>query len=358
MKILLLHSDSKLAARESIDLWRVIRPFAELAKHSDIEIDHRRYLLESLVDSKNSRLEASVVAKECEQLAKYDIVWSSYFPDAVLFDVMQFVSLKFGTKFVIDIDDDVFHIPAHNSIWNTAGYEGIKSLQYIAENADFLVTSTPVLQAELAKHRSKPTYLLPNYIGSDYKHKPLDNGDRVVISFFGSITHAKDLEDTGCLKAIEKLVNKYPQVHFGTVGLKVRPKVPEGTYTFYPGKPGQAWLDEVWPNINADIAIAPIVDNKFNRCRSNIKWQETALIPAAFIGSNIPPYKDTVINGKTGLLVENNEKSWYKALEKLVLDKELRLKLAKSAQKEVEKNWLIKNNWQKLQEILDQVASA
>lgn len=358
MKILISHSDPKLPARESIDLWRIIRPFRELAKHTDWQIDHTDYPINPALIGSDNKVETDKLVKEIERLGKYNIVWSGYFPDAVLFDVMTFVQQKYGTKFVLDTDDDVFHIPSDNSIWSSAGFDGVQDLKYIVKEAPYVVTSSENLKAEFDRQRDgKPTYLLPNYIGSDFKHPKFINKDKIVISFFGSITHRKDLTDTGFVEALGQIMHKYKNVYVETVGCNISTYLPKQRYSHNPGKPGQAYIDEVWPSINCDIAVAPLRDNQFNRCRSNIKWLEASMIPAAFVASNIPPYKGSVESGKTGLLVNNDSESWFEALEALVTDKTLRQNLAKAANKEVIKNWTIENKWPILKEIIENISS-
>lgn len=354
MKILVSHSDPKLPARESIDLWRIIRPFAELEKQTDWTIDHTNYLIDdSLIDNTN-KVDTKLLVKEIERLGQYDIIWSSYFPDAILFDVMTFVGQKFGTKFVLDADDDFFHIPKDNPIWGNAGIEGVEALKYLVKESPYLVTSSANLLTEFKKHRHGPTYLLPNYIGG-YSHRKFINKDKVVIGYFGSVTHKKDLTDTGFVDALAQLMHKYKNVHCQTVGLSIGTYLPKQRYSHNPGKAGSAYLTELWPNIDIDIAVAPLVDHQFNRCKTNIKWLEAAMIPAAFVGSNIEPYRGTVDNGKTGLLVNNDSESWYEALEALVTDKVLRKNLTRAAHKEVQQNWSIDSKGHVLKSIVEEI---
>lgn len=355
MKILLAHSDPKLPARESIDLWRIIRPFRELEKHVDWQIDHVPYLIPDELFDENANVKPDELIKHIETLKDYDIIWTSYFPDAILFDVMAFAQEKYGTKFVLDVDDDMYHIPEDNGMWQSTGLKGIKELQWMIAEASYVVASSEILKAEFAKHRSGATYVLPNYVGSDYSHKPFDNGDKLVIGYFGSITHKKDLFNTGFFDAIQQIMHKYKHVHVGTVGIPINAYLPKSRYTFHPGKPGQAWLDEVWPNINIDIAVAPLEDTQFNSCKTNIKWLESALIPSAFIGSNVSPYKDSVVRGKTGLLTDNSSEGWFEALESLVMNKTLRKKLTANALKEVTTNWAIESKWPVLKDIIEAI---
>jgi glycosyltransferase involved in cell wall biosynthesis len=356
MKILITHSDPTFKARHGIDLWRIVRPFAELQKHVDWTIDHQDYLIDyKLIDEKN-QVKAELLAKEVERLGQYDIVWTGYFPDATLCDVMLFVGEKFGTKFVIDVDDDFWSIPPDNPIWRAKDTErNIQETQYAIESAPYVVTSCPNLLESYTKRRTDlKTYMMPNYIGG-YTHKPFDNKDKVVIAFFGSISHMRDLKVTGFTTAMRDIMKKYRNVHFGTVGIDRLKGFPKDRYTSHPGLPGQAWLDTIYPNINADIAVAPLEDTPFNRRKTNIKWQETASIPAAFVGSRVPPYFGTVEHEKTGLLVRSGAEFWYDALERLIVDKELRTTLAKNAQTEVEKNWSLVHKWDTLKTIVEDI---
>lgn len=355
MKILICHSDPEIPSRESIDIWRIIRPFAELEKHVDWQIDHAPYPIDpNIIDKETSKVKTDDLVKELERIGQYDIVWTSYFPDATLFDAMMFAGMKYGTKFVMDVDDDMYHIPKSNPIWKTDNIDkNLPEMQYMIENTPYLITSSTYLQSEYKRRRSNPTFLFPNFIGG-YKHKPFDNGDKVVIGFFGGVSHVDDVEKTGFMDALRQIMKKYPQVQAGSVGLKLN-RLTKSRYTFHPGKSGQPWLTEIWPNINCDIAVAPLEYGQFNRCKTNIKWLETAMIPAAFVSSDTPPYKGSVITEQTGLLVHNTVEAWYLGLERLILDEELRRKLARNANLEVERNWSIDRNWTVLKEIIEEI---
>jgi len=354
MKILLAHSDPKLPARESVDLWRIIRPFKELEKHVDWQIDHIDHLWPTNAVTA-TRVPADKIIEHLLKLKDYDIIWTSYFPDAFLFDALTFLQEQFGTKIVVDCDDDMFHIPEHNHIWKAAGKKGIHELQWMVEQAPYLVTSSENLKTEFSSKRKNPTYLLPNFVSEDYKHKKFDNKDNVVIGFFGSVTHKHDIFNTGFFDALQQIMHKYKNVRVGTVGLSIDAYLPKQRYQHHPGKAGRAWLTEVWPNINIDISVAPLEDTVFNRAKTNIKWLESAMIPAAFIGSNIPPYRGSVEHGKTGLLTDNSTEGWYEALEKLVTDGTLRNRLANAAKKKVSTDWHVENNWQTLKNIIEDI---
>ena len=74
-----------------------------------------------------------------------------------------------------------------------------------------------------------------------------------------------------------------------------------------------------------DIVLAPLKNTEFNMAKSNLKMIEAMTRKLPFVGSDILPYSST--NGTCCILIEdkkNQQKNWYKALKKLILDEELR----------------------------------
>ena len=71
---------------------------------------------------------------------------------------------------------------------------------------------------------------------------------------------------------------------------------------------------------NMDIAIAPLQMNKFNDSKSDIKVAECAKYKVPLICSNVGCYEDTIINGKTGYLIDTNEKKtkWIEILSHVI----------------------------------------
>ena len=97
-------------------------------------------------------------------------------------------------------------------------------------------------------------------------------------------------------------------------------------------------------NANLDIGIAPLVDNIFNRCKSNIKAIEYGSIGIPCIASNVKPYRDFIDNNlwykredSCGLLCSDNTE-WKKSLIELINNNDLRKSMSiKSKEKVVNK---------------------
>jgi glycosyltransferase involved in cell wall biosynthesis len=102
----------------------------------------------------------------------------------------------------------------------------------------------------------------------------------------------------------------------------------------------QSWIShDVYPwkltILNLDIGLCPVMDNPFNRTKSAIKWMEYSMIGMATVASDIPPYSPVISNEQTAMLCKENHDSWFDAIEKLVIDKQFRNKMAKTAFSEV-----------------------
>jgi glycosyltransferase involved in cell wall biosynthesis len=69
-----------------------------------------------------------------------------------------------------------------------------------------------------------------------------------------------------------------------------------------------------------DVALAPLLNTKFNRCKSELKVIEAGYTKTAIIASNTTPYKDTIIHNKTGILCSTPD-DWRKAVAEMTLEK-------------------------------------
>ena len=67
--------------------------------------------------------------------------------------------------------------------------------------------------------------------------------------------------------------------------------------------PGSAARASAW-----DVAVAPLHDTAFNRCKSDLKFLEYAALGLPGIYSDVVPYKHAVRHEETGLLTENTDR--------------------------------------------------
>lgn len=155
------------------------------------------------------------------------------------------------------------------------------------------------------------------------------DASKVRIGYFsGSITHNDDFAHV--LPAVVKLMEEYPQVELHIAGELSLPPDLERFKDRVVAAPFMPW--ERLPRLIAsvDINIAPLIDNVFNRAKSENKWLEAALVKVPTVASDIGAFADVVENGVTGVLCDSPEQ-WYLSLKMLVEDVALRKKIGLAA---------------------------
>jgi glycosyltransferase involved in cell wall biosynthesis len=87
-----------------------------------------------------------------------------------------------------------------------------------------------------------------------------------------------------------------------------------------------------------DIGLAPLKDDVFHRSKTNTKFRDYGACGIAGVYSDVDVYSD-VEDGRTGLLVENNDDAWYGAIKRLIEDENLRESIKSNAYGYVRKNY-------------------
>lgn len=358
MKILAINSWSNPdnAKHSAIDFWRIHSPLEELKKHVDWQIDYLPTFLPGADEfTSPDDFDEAALEKAAKDLGEYDIIISSYQPSPFVFALLQMVKKRYGTKYILDEDDDIYNIPSDDPVRVKMQEQDIRYMQRMVELADFVCVATPQLRKsyQLASTHAK-TFIIPNYLPDAYRNaKPKDEGI-VNIGYFGGSSHYLDLHETNILPALEKLMHTYKNVHFTTVGIALDTYLPKARTHHIDSGNIHIWLDNIFPSLNFDIAIAPLRRNLFNEAKSNIKWQEATAMAAAFVGSNIGPYRD--LDPTVALLANNTAEDWYDKLERL-MDATKRRKLALNAQYDLLTKWRLHDHWQAYKAMFESVAA-
>ena len=347
----------------AIDLWRIYRPLKELSKHVDWQIDFQPHIIKDfdkiahLYQDDPDRFIKERGKEAVDHLGQYDIVFSSYFTSPHVYTVLWAAAKEHGTEFIFDIDDDLFDVDPYNPFWVAAGKEGAHFLQVMARITKYLCTTNDDLAKKFKQNSEVDarTFAIPNYIPQTYPECTPDNGDKTVIGFFGGASHYEDLHQSGVLEACEKLMHENKSIHFHCAGQPVDKYLPSQRKKIINVAQGQDWPTKLFPSLNYDISVAPLLDTKFNAHKSNIKWQESTRMGAAFVGSDVGPYKS--LNKDVAKLVPNTREAWYIALKELVDDVQKRKDQVKAARKELKK-WELEKNWKKYKTMFEEIHNA
>jgi glycosyltransferase involved in cell wall biosynthesis len=277
-----------------------------------------------------------------------------------------------GKKVIYEIDDLLYGVAPENAgaweFWNPeTGHLG-RALK-IMTMCNAITVTTERLAAEYALV-NRNIHVLPNYLDKDqwevpknwtitdwnfYYRKKYD--DIIRIGWAGSASHKVDLEMIA--KVLVKIANKYPQVHFILMGFTPKDTfgmIPlRGTKCSHCGAEGQLEIEEGtdllnYPNklksLAFDIGLAPIVENSFNECKSDIKLKEYGALGIPVVASGIKPYSPSLKHGVTGYLATNG-KEWFDYLELLIQDRGKREEMGKSAYQFYQENTIDRhiNEW-------------
>ena len=317
-------------------------------------------------------------------LKQYDII--HYHRSIGPFEQMPKLLEKFDELGIISIKDldDYWapgsHHPAYLIIKANKMDEHIKNNLKIARH---ITTTTSIFAKEIGR-LNKNVYVLPNAIDPtepQYISKP-EPSNRLRIGWLGGSSHLKDLEILqGVVNRLstDNLLDKvqfvlcgfdlrgqHTEIDQATGQQKVRPVLPKETSWYqyekiftddyrsvspeyreflmkftqgeYPNVANEPYR-RVWTkpissyatNYNLfDVSLAPLEENMFNQCKSQLKVIEAGFHHKAIIAQDFGPYQidvksaiqfgggfDTTANG---ILVDSkkNHKDWYGAIKKLI----------------------------------------
>lgn len=260
-------------------------------------------------------------------------------PDVTLPMVQQLVGRihRSGARFVYSLDDSFFDLAQENKGWPPPGLLPI--IEFCLRQAHAVLVTTPALKTRLDAYHPH-ILILPHALDERLLIRRTSSGGEgpLTIGYMGTPTHDDDLQLV--LPAIRSVCHRHPcRVEFQLIGavrndatkklltdLPIRSIPLDPRETEYP-------LFMLWftANIRWDIAISPLRDTPFNRCKSDIKFLDYAAIAAAGLFSGCPAYSATVQHQDTGWLANNTPDAWEDALESLIADPNLRWQLASHA---------------------------
>lgn len=327
--------------------YRSILPFSTIEKKEGIPI---------LSVRKGAKPEeiAATFAADAIQMARIA-------PDKELRGYMAEMKRR-GVKVVLEYDDNVFAVSPYSPHYAQYGAEeftddttGIKvwqdgkggfsidenlrrleNVQRACEMADMVTVTQPHL-AEVFSDYNKNIACLPNYIDPSLWQKlPLKrkNPEEVRLFWAGGCSHYVDW--LHLVEPLRVVMAKYPHVKLVVMGQAFKAtlaKLPQDRVEFHPWVHFDAYPLKV-SILDPDIALIPLDDNEFNRCKSNIKWVEMSAMGIPSVVSAVSPYFE-YYNGGNMVAVENDEANWIQALSEAIENPLLRAKIGGAAQRTV-----------------------
>lgn len=270
------------------------------------------------------------------------IVERGWRADATLESVETLVASirKTGAKLIYTLDDNLPDLHLYQP-WHEFSTDGKRNIvRFLLRQADGVIVSTDALKRRLQKLNPK-IYVVPNalderlFLPPPAQEKPAAKS--LVIGYMGTHSHLHDLMMV--LEPLRAALHNYrDEIEFQLVGIAEDGRLIQcfdalphcvlntsGNH-FYPDF--VPWAKE---HLRWDMAIAPLEDNPFTRCKSDIKFLDYALLGIPAIYSDVEAYRHTVKHGQSGLLCDNTPKTWHAALIEMIENASLRQRLACTA---------------------------
>lgn len=375
MRIAFINSDWNSEYRKKhnkmggVGYYRMWLPKLAIEETTDWKVDFIGSEFPSMIDATN---EDTILKSYVKFFNKYDLVMLKHFdnPNAGRFIVAA--SDITGVPFISDLDDDILSVredqPAFKKGYGNGGVQQTVVATMLSFSKGLIVTNKYLGEniSNTIKERSGielPYWVIPNYNNASEwsKYKSRTNKDKIVIGWHGSLTHNADLEMV--MPVLRRVSLENPNVYLEFMGgisadyvrelfkdfeisLLDRIKIHSGT---------KAWHNFPYKlmKLKWDIGIAPLIDDRFNRSKSNIKWLEYSMKSIPTVASNVEPYR-SITEGVDGFLCTTQE-DWYNALTKLIKSKTLRTKIGKNANKEITKNWQYQKAGKQYKKVIESV---
>jgi len=213
--------------------------------------------------------------------------------------------------------------------------------RHILSMVDAVTCSTEAVKDSVLKECTpRRAKVFPNLVRfNDYEQVDLKESEKIKILWQGGAAHFEDWYPLR--EALGNITKRYPQVHWIIWGAQyhwVNELMPPHRYIYKDWCPYNEYRLRL-ATIGHDIALAPLQEHVFNRCRSAIKFYEAAVLkkPAAVLAQNSGAYKHEVQDGETGLLF-NDPEEFEAKLSLLIEDTAERKRLAANA-----KDWVSEN---------------
>lgn len=206
------------------------------------------------------------------------------------------MALRMNVPVWIDWDDDPFHVPISNQAFETYAMKETRQAVIDCLNcANVVSVSTPSLATVMSEAGAKNVVVVPNALDDRFMVPPPERPKvNNAVLWRGSMTHVDDLGTV--TRQYRETIQQFPEWLFGFFGYLPPEIICESRLTTF-GNVRVRGMSDIFVYFNAirsfapAIATFPLIDDTFNRCKSNIAWLETTCAGAVMLAPEIPEYQ-------------------------------------------------------------------
>lgn len=233
---------------------------------------------------------------------------------------------------VYELDDYLPNLPMKSAYRANMPKDILRSLRRGISYADRFVVSTQAM-AEAFKDFHQDIRVVKNRL-DPRQWSGLSSQRRSTskprVGWAGGVGHTGDLEMlTDVIKA---LASEVEWVFFGMCPDKLRPYIHE----FHPGVAIEQYPVAL-AGLNLDLALAPVEQNLFNECKSNLRLLEYGACGFPVICSDVRCYQD----GLPVTRVKNRFKDWLEAIRMHLADLDAAARMGDELRAAVNREWML-----------------
>ncbi|HEX7817099.1 glycosyltransferase [Dyella sp.] len=266
-----------------------------------------------------------------ERIDPQVIVYQRQLSDEQLDAIGQVADMS-GAFRVYELDDLLTNLPLKSAHRGDMPKDIQKSLRRAMGMVDRFVVSTPELANAFSSLHSDIRVIrnrlpLDWWSNLDVSRAPRE---RPRVGWAGGISHRGDLELIA--DVVRDLADEVDWVFMGMCPDKLKPYVKE----FHPGVRINQYPARL-AALKLDLAVAPLEDNLFNACKSNLRLLEYGICGFPVVCSDIACYRDDLPVTR----VKNRYKDWIGAIRAHLADRDALAWAGDRLREAVLRNWML-----------------
>ena len=294
--------------------------------------------MQPLESMKTQAVAGGMIAKEwltVPEMARLDpdafVYQRQITPEAV--ENMKYARRFLKKPIVYELDDYLPNLPIKSAYRKNMPKDILKSLRASLKHVDRFVVSTHPL-ADAFKGAHPDIRVVENRLPLDWwadLSAARRQSEKPRVGWAGGVGHTGDLELVEAV--VRDLADEVDWVFFGMCPEGLRPcvkEVHEGVnIELYPEK---------LASMNLDLAIAPLEDNLFNRCKSNLRLLEYGACGFPVVCSDVEPYRAHELPVTR---VKNRYKDWVDAIRMHLSDLDETARIGDELREVVCRDWML-----------------
>ena len=237
-----------------------------------------------------------------------------------------------GSFKVAELDDYLPNVPRKSAHHGSLPKDIFKTMRKALTLVDRFVVSTPAL-AELLDGMHPDIRVVENHLPTHWwegLQSRRQQGRKPRVGWGGGAGHQGDLEMIA--DVVQTLANEVEWVFLGMCPDTMRPYVHE----FHPGVAIERYPAKL-ASLDLDLAVAPLEDNAFNRCKSNLRLLELGACGFPVVCSDVRPYQGVLPVTR----VKPRFRDWMDAIRMHIHDLDAAAQAGDALREAVRRDWLL-----------------